>query len=316
MWFVDEAEILVRGGRGGDGCVSFRREMAVPKGGPDGGDGGRGGHVILEAANDVRTLSEFAGRRHWFAKHGSPGEGSNCTGRSAPDLIARVPPGTLIVDADTGMVIKDLVRVGERVIVGRGGAGGKGNARFATSTHQTPREFEPGEPGEERRLRLELKLIADVGIVGMPNAGKSTLLSRVSRARPKIAAYPFTTLRPQLGIVDLPGFRRFTMADIPGLIEGAHEDTDWAISSCGTSSGRASSCTSWISARWRVSRPRLTPIGPSEANSKNTPPPWLQSPSWWSAPSSIWQPTAPAFIRCKQSWVLPAWVFPPSAARA
>jgi len=223
MWFVDEAEILVRGGRGGDGCVSFRREMAVPKGGPDGGDGGRGGHVILEAANDVRTLSEFAGRRHWFAKHGSPGEGSNCTGRSAPDLIARVPPGTLIVDADTGMVIKDLVRVGERVIVGRGGAGGKGNARFATSTHQTPREFEPGEPGEERRLRLELKLIADVGIVGMPNAGKSTLLSRVSRARPKIAAYPFTTLRPQLGIVDLPGFRRFTMADIPGLIEGAHE---------------------------------------------------------------------------------------------
>ena len=223
MIFVDQAEIDVRGGRGGDGCMSFRREMAVPKGGPDGGDGGRGGHVILEAVEDVNTLYEFRGRTQWFARPGRPGEGANCSGKSAPDLIVRVAPGTLVYDADTGALLKDLVAAGDRVIVGRGGAGGHGNARFATATHQTPREYEPGEPGEERRLRLELKLIADVGIIGMPNAGKSTLLSRLSRARPKIAAYPFTTLQPQLGIADLPGFRRFVMADIPGLIEGAHE---------------------------------------------------------------------------------------------
>jgi GTP-binding protein len=223
MIFVDQAEIEVRGGRGGDGCMSFRREMAVPKGGPDGGDGGRGGHVILEAVEDVNTLYEFRGRTQWFARAGRPGEGANCSGKSAPDLIVRVAPGTLVYDADTGALLKDLVAAGDRVIVGRGGAGGHGNARFATATHQTPREYEPGEPGEERRLRLELKLIADVGIIGMPNAGKSTLLSRLSRARPKIAAYPFTTLQPQLGIADLPGFRRFVMADIPGLIEGAHE---------------------------------------------------------------------------------------------
>jgi len=223
MIFVDQAEILVRGGNGGDGCVSFRREMAVPKGGPDGGDGGHGGHVIIVAANDVSTLAEFSGRHHWIAEDGRPGQGSNCSGRSAEDLVIRVPPGTLIYDADTNALLKDLVEPGQRVIVGRGGKGGRGNARFATPTHQTPREFERGEPGEQRRLRLELKLIADVGIIGMPNAGKSTLLSRLSRARPKIAAYPFTTLQPQLGIVELPGFRRFVMADIPGLIEGAHE---------------------------------------------------------------------------------------------
>ncbi len=223
MIFVDQAEILVRGGRGGDGCVSFRREMAAPKGGPDGGDGGHGGHVIMVAAEDVDTLAEFSGRHHWIAKDGQPGEGKNCSGRSADDLIVRVPPGTLIYDAHIDVLLKDLVEVGQQVIVGRGGKGGHGNARFATPTHQTPREYEAGELGEERKLRLELKLIADVGVVGMPNAGKSTLLSRLSRARPKIAAYPFTTLQPQLGIVELPGFRRFVMADIPGLIEGAHE---------------------------------------------------------------------------------------------
>lgn len=223
MQFVDEAEIQVRGGRGGDGCVAFRRELYVPKGGPAGGDGGHGGSVIIQAVEDVNTLVVLARRRQWFARSGQPGSGANCTGASAEDLVIRVPVGTIVYDRDSGRVLKDLNEVGRRVYAGRGGRGGKGNARFATPTHQTPREFEPGEPGEERWIRLELKLIADVGIIGMPNAGKSTLLSRVSAARPKIAAYPFTTLVPQLGIVELAGFRRFAMADIPGLIEGAHE---------------------------------------------------------------------------------------------
>ncbi|MFO0973840.1 MAG: GTPase ObgE [Phycisphaerae bacterium] len=222
MIFVDEAEIFVRGGRGGDGAVSFRRELAVPKGGPDGGDGGDGGSVIIEAADDVDTLAELAHRHHWHADSGRPGSGANKAGKSAHDLHIRVPPGTLVHDAVTGLLLKDLTNTGQRVTVGHGGRGGHGNARFATATHQTPREFEPGAPGEERRIRLVLKLIADVGIVGLPNAGKSTLLSRLSRARPKIADYPFTTLIPQLGTVDLPGFRRFILADIPGLIEGAH----------------------------------------------------------------------------------------------
>ncbi len=221
--FIDEAEIQVRAGKGGDGCLSFRREKYIPKGGPDGGDGGDGGSVYAEATPGVDTLLDFSGRHHWYAANGQPGESKNKSGRKGGDLILQLPPGTLIYDCETNVRIKDLSDVGERITIAQGGRGGRGNTRFARATNQTPREFETGTPGQERRLRLELKLIADVGIVGMPNAGKSTLLARISKARPKIADYPFTTLRPQLGIVELTGQRRFVMADIPGLIEGAHD---------------------------------------------------------------------------------------------
>jgi len=221
--FIDEAEICVRSGKGGDGCVSFRREKYVPKGGPDGGDGGDGGSVYLEADPQMSTLVDFTGHHHWTADNGRPGMGANCSGKKGQDEFVKVPTGTLVFDRDNGLLLRDLSIDGDRVCVARGGIGGKGNARFATSTHQAPREFEPGTPGEERWLRLELKLIADVGVVGLPNAGKSTLLSRVSKAKPKIADYPFTTLVPNLGIVSLSGFRRFVMADVPGLVEGAHD---------------------------------------------------------------------------------------------
>jgi GTP-binding protein len=223
MLFIDQVEIHVKSGRGGDGCVSFRREKCVPKGGPDGGDGGDGGSVIIEVDPQLSTLAEFTGRLHWLAKPGRPGMGKNCSGRNGPDIIVSVPPGTLVYDRDNDVLLKDMVEPRSRVCVARGGRGGRGNARFASPTHQTPQEFEPGAGGEERWLRLELKLLADVGVIGLPNAGKSTLLSRVSQARPKIADYPFTTLVPNLGIVNLPGYRRFVMADLPGLIEGAHE---------------------------------------------------------------------------------------------
>ena len=220
--FIDRAEIYVRAGKGGPGCVSFRRERFIPKGGPDGGDGGKGGDVVLVADESVATLLDFAGRHHWIAENGKPGSGQNRTGRSGRDLEIRLPPGTLVYDRDTGRLLKDLNEPGMRVIIARGGRGGQGNAKFASSRRQAPRFAQPGEPAEERWLRLELKLIADVGLVGLPNAGKSTLLSRLSAARPKIGDYPFTTLEPQLGIVEVPGYRRFVMADIPGLIEGAH----------------------------------------------------------------------------------------------
>ena len=223
MKFIDEAEICVRSGKGGDGCVSFRREKYIAKGGPDGGDGGDGGSVFLEADPQMSTLVDFTGHHHWKAENGRPGMGANCSGKKGSDEIVRVPAGTLVYDRNNGLLLRDLSLPGDRVCVARGGIGGKGNARFATSTHQAPREFEPGTPAEERWLRLELKLIADVGVVGLPNAGKSTLLSRVSKARPKIADYPFTTLIPNLGIVSLSGYRRFVMADVPGLVEGAHD---------------------------------------------------------------------------------------------
>jgi len=219
--FVDEAQIWVKAGDGGNGCVGFRREKFIPKGGPDGGDGGRGGHVYFEAVDDLDTLLDFAGKHHWKAKNGGHGQGGNKHGSDGDDLIVRVPAGTLVYDTDIDLMIKDLSEPGMRVVICKGGRGGRGNKRFATSTHQTPREFESGKPGQERNLRLELKLIADVGLVGLPNAGKSTLISRCSAARPKIASYPFTTLEPVLGIVELSDFRRFVMADIPGLIEGA-----------------------------------------------------------------------------------------------
>lgn len=220
--FVDTVAVEVEAGKGGDGCLSFRREKFVPRGGPDGGDGGDGGSVVVIAEAGVDSLSALVHRKHWRAKSGQAGMGSNCHGASADDLIIRVPPGTMVIDDTHDLVLKDLAAAGESVVAARGGKGGKGNTRFKNATNQAPREHTPGEEGERRRLRFELKVIADVGLVGMPNAGKSTLLSRVSRARPEIADYPFTTKIPNLGIVQVDMDRSFVMADIPGLIEGAH----------------------------------------------------------------------------------------------
>lgn len=221
--FIDEADIHVRAGDGGNGCVGFRREAHVPRGGPDGGDGGRGGSVVMVADLNIDTLLDFKGHHHWAAPRGRPGSGNNRTGKSGRDLVLRVPPGTQITDVDKALVIKDLVGPGEEFVVARGGRGGLGNARFATAVRQTPDFATPGEPGEERNLHLELKLIADVGLLGLPNAGKSTLLSVLSAATPRIADYPFTTTEPCLGVVEVDRRRRFVMADLPGLIAGAHE---------------------------------------------------------------------------------------------
>ena len=220
--FIDQAKIWIKAGDGGHGCVSFRREKFIPKGGPDGGDGGDGGDVHFQAVEDLDTLIDFAGKHHWKAKNGQPGSGNNKHGANGEDLTIRVPPGTLLYDTDLDLLIKDLSEIDVKVCVCRGGRGGRGNKSFASATNQTPRNATPGKLGQERNLRLELKLIADVGLVGMPNAGKSTLISRCSAARPKIADYPFTTIEPVLGIIELSDFRRFVMADIPGLIEGAH----------------------------------------------------------------------------------------------
>jgi GTP-binding protein len=220
--FVDRVTIDVEAGRGGDGCVSFRREKYIPRGGPDGGDGGDGGSIFLVAQPGVDSLAALVRRKQWRAERGQHGMGANCHGQSAEDLTIRVPPGTLVTDEATGLVLKDLAAEGDRVIAARGGKGGKGNTRFKSATNQAPRESTRGDAGERRRLTLELKIIADVGLVGKPNAGKSTLLSRVSRARPEIADYPFTTKTPHLGIVQLDIDRSIVMADIPGLIEGAH----------------------------------------------------------------------------------------------
>jgi GTPase len=221
--FIDEVEIRVEGGRGGNGCVSFRREKYIPRGGPDGGDGGDGGDVVLLAEVGVDSLAPLTYRDRWAASNGEPGSGANCHGRSADDLIIRVPPGTIVRDAQHGLVMKDLAAAGDQVVAAFGGKGGKGNVRFKSATNRAPRQATPGDPGESRTLRLELKVIADVGLVGKPNAGKSTLLSRLSRARPEIAPYPFTTKHPNLGRVQIDVDRSFTMADIPGLIEGAHQ---------------------------------------------------------------------------------------------
>jgi len=222
MKFVDEVRIFVRSGKGGDGCVSFLREKYRPKGGPDGGDGGRGADVVLVADEGLGTLLDFRYQQHYRAPHGQNGRSRQMYGRGGDDLIVRVPVGTVVTDDDTEEVLGDLVQHDERLVVARGGRGGRGNMHFATSTQQAPRTAEPGEPAEERRLRLTLKLMADVGLVGFPNAGKSTLISRVSAARPKIADYPFTTLTPKLGVVRA-GEGGFVLADVPGLIEGAAE---------------------------------------------------------------------------------------------
>jgi len=221
--FIDEAKIKVMAGNGGHGCLSFRREKFVPKGGPDGGNGGKGGDVYFVTDENLDTLLDFAGKHNWKAQNGKGGQGSNKTGADGEDLIIKVPTGTLIYDEELNLLLKDMKEAKMKVVICRGGKGGRGNKSFATSTNQAPRTTTPGQEGQQRKLRLELKLIADAGIVGMPNAGKSTLISRCSDAHPKIADYPFTTLEPVLGIVELSNYRRFVLADIPGLIEGAHK---------------------------------------------------------------------------------------------
>jgi GTP-binding protein len=223
--FIDEARIRIKAGDGGNGCVAFRREKFVPRGGPSGGDGGRGGDVFMEASQRHNTLIHFRYNPEHKAERGRHGEGSNCTGREGADIVLKVPVGTVLYDEDTGDLVHDFQRPDERIVVARGGRGGRGNQNFATPTHQAPREAEYGREGEERRYRLELKLLADAGLVGFPNVGKSTLISRISAARPKIADYPFTTLEPNLGVVtvgEAPHEESFVVADIPGLIEGAH----------------------------------------------------------------------------------------------
>lgn len=219
--FVDELEISVRAGKGGDGCIAFHRDAKVLRGGPTGGDGGKGGDIVLLPTTHCNTLYHLTGRGQFLASSGEQGGGSQCSGKSAEDLVIEVPVGTLVLDAERGNLLQDLAVPDVPWVLARGGHGGRGNARFATATHRTPRTAEKGRPGEERRVLLSLKLIADVGLLGLPNAGKSTLLATLTKARPKIAGYPFTTLEPMLGIARGPGEGSFVMADIPGLIEGA-----------------------------------------------------------------------------------------------
>ncbi len=230
--FIDEAIIRIKAGNGGNGCMAFRREKFVPRGGPSGGDGGRGGDIVMESSERHNTLVHFRFNPEYKGERGRHGEGSNCSGREGESVVLKVPVGTIVYDQATGEKVHDFTRPDERIVVAQGGRGGRGNQHFATSTHQAPREHELGKPGEEKVLRFELKLLADVGLVGYPNVGKSTLISRISAARPKIADYPFTTLQPNLGVVtigDPPHEESFVVADIPGLIEGAHSGTGLGI---------------------------------------------------------------------------------------
>lgn len=220
--FIDRVVVKVTAGTGGSGATSFRREKFAPMGGPNGGDGGKGGDIYVRADANLATLLDFTYRDAWTAERGEHGMGSNCTGRSGEDMILPVPPGTVVKDQATGEIIGEVLETGDTLLIAKGGRGGRGNAFFATATHQSPREWQPGEEGEAKTVEMELKLIADVGLVGQPNAGKSTLLSVISAARPKIADYPFTTLAPNLGVVQLTDHRTFVVADIPGIIEGAH----------------------------------------------------------------------------------------------
>ena len=229
MKFIDEAIITVQSGDGGSGCVSFRREKFIPRGGPDGGDGGKGGDVVLKTTLRKRTLQHFQFKRQFKAKNGASGQGKQKTGKNGQELIIEIPPGTLVSDAATGQILKDLTKPGETFIVAKGGRGGQGNRRFKTSRNRTPRFSQPGEPGETLTLKLDLKLLADVGIIGLPNAGKSTLITSISSAKPKIGNYPFTTLSPNLGVVQTPWGEPFVVADIPGLIEGAHKGAGLGI---------------------------------------------------------------------------------------
>ncbi len=229
MKFIDEAIITVQSGNGGSGCVSFRREKFIPRGGPDGGDGGKGGDVVLRTSSRKRTLYDFRYKKHFKAKNGNRGQGKQKTGKKGDDLIIEIPPGTVASNADTGEILKDFIRPGETCVIAKGGRGGHGNKRFATSTNRAPKFAQPGEPGQTITLKLELKLLADVGIIGLPNAGKSTLISVLSSAHPKIDNYPFTTLTPNLGVVQTGWGEPFVVADIPGLIEGAHKGAGLGI---------------------------------------------------------------------------------------
>lgn len=223
MKFVDEAKIKVTAGKGGNGCLSFRREKYVPRGGPDGGDGGDGGHIFVVADNNINTLIDYRFTRHFQAENGQSGSGGNCTGARGQDLVLPVPVGTVVTDIDTQEVIGEVVKSGEKLCIARGGQHGIGNTRFKSSTNRAPRQTTPGEMGEQRHVKLELKLLADVGLLGFPNAGKSTLISAISAAKPKVADYPFTTMHPHLGVVRVGQYQSFVVADIPGVIEGASE---------------------------------------------------------------------------------------------
>ncbi len=279
MAFVDRVTLFVKGGDGGDGCCSFRREKYVPRGGPDGGDGGDGGDVIVRATPDADSLADIVNRKHWRADDGGRGGPDKCHGKRADDLVILVPPGTLILDRDRRNVLRDLTAPSQEVVIARGGRGGRGNRAFVSPTNRAPRQTQPGTPGEERWIVLELKVIADAGLVGLPNAGKSTLLSRLSHAQPEIADYPFTTKRPNLGLVTIGGERAFVLADLPGLIEGRTTASAWAMSSCATSSGRAFSSIWWNRCRRTAAIPCRT-TGPSGASWSCTGRSWRPSRKW------------------------------------
>jgi len=270
MKFIDEARIEVIAGKGGNGAASFRREKYIPMGGPDGGDGGRGGSIWVVADRNINTLVEYRYTRHFRAQNGEGGRGSDCYGKGGDDLTLRVPVGTVIHDDDSNELLADLAEDGQRALIAKGGKGGLGNLHFKSSTNRAPRQFTPGEPGEEHQLRMELRVLADVGLLGMPNAGKSTFIRAVSAARPKVADYPFTTLHPNLGVVRVDADRSFVIADIPGLIEGAAKAMVWATSSCAIWPGPVCCC---IWSTWRRSTPtpiRSTRRVPSSKNCAST----------------------------------------------